>query len=316
MTLLDELAVHFQIGRGDLARFVQTAPARYKVYDIPKRSGGVRTIAQPSATLKKFQRYLIEEKLDVLPIHKAAAAYVKGRGIADNAQVHRGGRFLLKLDFTEFFPSITVADWRFTRHNYKQRFDPSDDWAYERLLFWGDGSIHPRRLSIGAPSSPMLSNVIMYSIDEMIFEEAQGRGINYSRYADDITISGPDRASILAFEKFVRLSVRRQVSPRLVFNDSKRGLFGPGQRRMVTGLIVTPSKNVSIGRDRKRLISAMLHRALNSQLDVIEIGHLKGLLGFCIAAEPEFVGRMRTKYGDRVVDAVLKSVTPKRTPGA
>jgi hypothetical protein len=88
---------------------------------------------------------------------------------------------------------------------------------------------------------------------------------------------------------------------------SKRGLYTKGERRMVTGLIVTPVGEVSIGRERKRTISVMLHKFSIGDLDAEQLEVLKGLLGFTIANEPTFVNRMREKYGNSVVDTALRT---------
>jgi hypothetical protein len=136
--------------------------------------------------------------------------------------------------------------------------------------------------------------------------------VSYTRYADDITISGERSDQVELLEKEAMQLVRRMKSPKLTFNDKKRGLYTKGQRRMVTGLIITPQKEVSIGRQRKRKISALLHRSSLAQLDVDQRSLLKGLLGFCAATEPNFIGCLRHKYGDGIVDAAMRFHAPKR----
>lgn len=315
MSLLFELAANFGLGRSDLTRIILTAPARYKVFEIPKRRGGTRIIAQPSRELKAIQRYILETKLSLLPVHRAATAYVSGRGILTNASRHQHGSALLKLDFQNFFPSIKTRDWEtLVKKTSPGSIDVSDLFLYSKILFWGEQekSIIPKCLSIGAPTSPALSNIIMFSLDVQLAELATELGVTYTRYADDITVSGPEIGPIRRFEEGARRAIGRSRSPKLLFNDEKRGLYLKGQRRMVTGLIVTPTQEISIGRERKREISSLLHRSSLEQLDVERRGYLKGMLGFCLANEPEFVTRLREKYGDEVVDAALRYDTPKR----
>jgi RNA-directed DNA polymerase len=102
MSLLEEMSVHFRIAPADLLRIIDTAPARYKQYTIPKRSGGTRTIAQPSREVKALQRYIMTTKLSEFPIHNAATGYIKHRNILYNAEYHQHGRVILKLDFENF----------------------------------------------------------------------------------------------------------------------------------------------------------------------------------------------------------------------
>jgi RNA-directed DNA polymerase len=304
-TLLRDLSLAFAMGQRDLLTIIQTAPLRYKVYDIPKRNGGTRTIAQPSRELKALQRYVLHTELSGCPIHPAAMAYVVRRNIRDNAVQHVGNAAILKLDFEGFFPSIIVRDW--TRYVRRTGLPIAKEEAdlYNRILFWGKGTRLPICLSIGAPTSPSVSNFVMFDLDSKIFEASQEGGVTYSRYADDITISGDTLEKVAAFEATVRKIVKASRSPQFTFNEEKRGVYTRGQRRMVTGVILTPDQKISIGRQRKRLISVMLHKVALDQADPVQRARLKGLLGFCISVEPDFVGRMRTKYGSAVVDAAL-----------
>ena len=311
MSIAEEIAEHFGLSPWDVARVIVTAPKRYKTFPIPKRSGGVRIIAQPSRELKAFQRFIISSKLAHLPVHPSAMAYVRGRNILENAEAHRHGRAILKLDFTNFFPSILVRDWtKYVRTHEVAAPLLVDLPTYSKLLFWGNGSSVPRCLSIGAPSSPLLSNILMHDFDCKFTELAREKGVAYSRYADDITISGLTIEAVSQFEIEARKLVRQTKSPALRFNDEKRGLYLRGQRRMITGLILTPNGQVSIGRERKRLISAMLHHVSNNTATLEEKARLKGLLGFSISAEPAFIGRMRQKYGSAVVDQSLQYHIP------
>ena len=310
--ILQTLSAELAISVAVLRRIIATAPRRYKVYPIPKRRGGFRIIAQPSRELKILQRYLLENLLCDYPIHSSAMGYAYGRGIADNARMHRGNDFLLKLDFKDFFPSILVSDWERVVRKSERKLTRAELSLTKQIMFWGAGSDQPYCLSIGAPTSPALSNIVMYELDVQLAAAALKYQVAYSRYADDITISGHDKSAVLNFEKAIRSLIARSKSPKLAFNDEKRGLFGKGERRMVTGLIITPDQQVSIGRERKRLISTMLHKVAVSELDPEQLGKLKGYLGFCISVEPAFVTRMRAKYGNQVVDSVLRAETPKR----
>ena len=118
--------------------------------------------------------------------------------------------------------------------------------------------------------------------------------------------------AVLDIERSIYAEVAALKSPRLKFNSKKRGVYTRAQRRMVTGLILTPESKISIGRERKRAISSLLHKFSLDQLTMKDVGYLKGMLAFAIANEPDFVGRLRSKYGDELIDTVLKIHLPKR----
>lgn len=298
--LIKEISAGTLIGQSDLMRIAVSAPARYKVYGIPKRQGGTRVIAQPSRELKIIQRYIIDGVLSKLPVHRAALAYVDGKNIADNASLHRRSSCILKLDFKDFFPSIRVKDWEsYAKHNLPE-MDQNDVRLLSYLMFWGKGSQEPKVLSIGAPTSPMLSNILCFTLDRRLNEAAHAEKVKYTRYADDITASAANVERLLGFEKAARAIVKKMQSPKFSFNEDKRGVYTLGQRRMVTGLVITPEKKISMGRDRKRLVSAMLHNFVNETLPEAKIPVLRGYVSFANAVEPDFLRRMEEKYGTHV----------------
>lgn len=312
--LLHDLSVKFGLGAHDLLRIIVSAPARYKVFQIPKRRGGMRTIAQPSRELKAIQRFVLQTTLSRRPVHSAATGYIEGKNIRENARLHLESRVILKLDFKDFFPSIRVTDWQRYARSSDMDLDRDEIFLYSHVLFWGQKSSTPKCLSIGAPTSPALSNILLFDLDSLLSAAATKAGVVYSRYADDITASGGTVEAVRKFEVAARSIVRRTKSPKLMFNEEKRGLYTMGERRMVTGLILTPTQRVSIGRERKRIISAMLHKLVLDQSGAEDMARLKGLLGFCIANEPEFISRMRIKYGSEAIDQILRYTIPRRLP--
>lgn len=313
MNLFEEILISTGLGSSELLRITSSAPARYKVYAIPKRRGGQRIIAQPSRELKLLQRFLIERVLSRYSVHPAAAAYVKHKNIKENASEHVENRVVLKLDFQDFFPSIRVSDWRQFFSKNPLDVDVKDLNLLTQILFWGRGTPLPHCLSIGAPSSPILSNILMFGLDDQIHRLTSKHDVAYTRYADDITLSARSFEALLPIEAEVRKIVAQTKSPRLLFNDQKRGLYSRGQKRMVTGLILTPDTKISIGRPRKRMISSLIHKYTLNALSMEQIGILKGYLGFALSNEPVFVDSMRKKYGSDIVARILRTHIPKRS---
>ena len=313
LDIIQEIALDTGMSEVDLNRIICSAPLRYKQYTIPKKSGGTRTIAQPSRELKKIQTFLVKKKLCFFPIHRCATAYVKGRNILDNAEIHRRSTAILKLDFENFFPSIRVKDWKtYVKDNNPEWEKDNTLTIMNNVLFWGQGKRKPKCLSIGAPSSPFVSNLIMFKLDCIFDGLAQEQDIAYSRYADDITVSGDSISKLIDLEKKMQKILRDTTVPKLKFNASKRGLYTRGQRRLVTGLIITPEGSISLGRQRKRIISSMLHKFSLGILSDEDVGYLKGMLGFSISCESDFVGRLHAKYGDTIVDSLLETRIPNR----
>ena len=123
MMLLDLLLRDLPFSKSELITLLRTAPHRYKIYGVPKRSGkGFRVIAQPSPEIKVLQRWVTTHVLSKYPIHSAAMAYRPNIGIRENAAKHVRQRFLLKMDFKDFFPSIKALDFEQHTQKYAPEF--------------------------------------------------------------------------------------------------------------------------------------------------------------------------------------------------
>lgn len=303
---LEHMAKTLGIGKADVLEIVRRAPERYKEYEIPKRAGGTRSIAQPSRELKAVQRYLAAHALDQFPLSKHATAYRTGKSIRYNAAVHAKSKYILKTDFAEFFHSFHHVDfdWLLLRNDKNIAKEEINFLKY--AIFWRPKAKRTYTLAMGAPTSPLVSNIFLYEIDESIGEFCAENDIKYTRYADDVTFSAMEMERLIEVEGVFSKIIASVDRPRLKFNGEKRGLYGPGQRREVTGLIITPDGQISIGRDRKRLISAGVDRWRKGGLKTdLEVEQLRGKLAFAKSAEPKFLASMERKYGSSLIKSLM-----------
>jgi hypothetical protein len=297
----------------DLAYLVRSAPHRYKVYEIPKKTPGKkRTIAQPAKEVKPLQYWVMNNVLSAFPVHQAATAYRRGRSILDNAGPHAPHRYLCKLDFRNFFPSIKAKHFeKFMKSNpLANIWTPEDVELMSRILFWCKKRGNALQLSIGAPSSPLLSNVLMFEFDRRVYSMGAERGVAYTRYADDLSFSTNEPGVLRHIPSEINRICRAIRTPRLVLNEektvhaSKRGL------RLVTGLVLTNQGFVSIGREKKRNLRAAFHRYTQGLLSGEEINELAGMLAFAKSVEPLFLQRLAARYGAEAVDHLMSTHRP------
>jgi retron-type reverse transcriptase len=295
--LASRLSDRTGIGVRDVERIIATAPFRYKVYPIEKRSGGVRIIAQPAREVKALQTSAVEELHGLLPVHHAAQAYVKNGGIRKNASIHVSNSYLLKLDFKNFFPSIHPEDFQTHLAKYAANVFLADEVSQlSRLLFWRPRGTESYRLSIGAPSSPFISNTLMYEIDAQLTDACAAEGIKYSRYADDLAFSSNVAHALDALADSVRSILRTAAYPRLRLNRQKTVFASRRGRRVITGVVLSSTGTVSLGRERKRTIRAMAHKQKIGQLSELDQLKLRGFLAFANDIEPAFAEGIRSKY--------------------
>lgn len=305
-------ANHLGLSRHDILLIARTAPDRYKVFKIPKRSGGDRLIAQPARELKDLQYFLMGRIVSRLPVHPAATAYRTGLSIRDNALPHVQSSALLKMDLTNFFGSIRALD--FVRHCEAHGMHlPSRDMEFCcQVLFWRQRKDAPMQLSIGAPSSPMVSNTIVYEMDSLIAAICMTYQVAYTRYADDMTFSSTEPKLLIDIRQSIPRILGKLRYPKLQVNHEKTMLVTKKYRRTVTGLVISNDAAISLGHERKRRIRAMVHAFVRGELDEDDAQVLRGQLAFCKSVEPEFFGRMTAKYGEEVLYRITRQPIRKR----
>ena len=284
-----------------------SAPHRYKVYEIPKRKQGqVRVIAQPAREVKALQYWVIKNVLTRFDVHPAPTAYRKDVSIAENARPHVRGRYLLKMDFKDFFPSLKAKDFQIFLRRGNAPFNEEESEVLCRILFWMPKESPELRLSIGAPSSPILSNILMFDFDRRISAVCATRRVTYTRYADDLSFSATRPEDLRAVERAVLNWCRRSKSPSLAVNESKTVRVSKRDARRVTGLVLTNDRKVSLGREEKRRIRAFMHHFVTGRLDETELLKLRGTLSYVKSVEPTYLRRLRKKYGASEVKRVFR----------
>jgi RNA-directed DNA polymerase len=230
--------------------------AHYHFRWIKKRSGGSRLIESPKKTLKQAQVKILREILDRVPAHAAAHGFVTGRSIVTNAGPHVGQSVLLKFDLTDFYATVgfarVVAIFRTLGYSREAAIwlgllttsalpgnMPFDSVGpYELLPYLR------RHLPQGAPTSPALANLSAYRLDLRLAGLSKSFGANYTRYADDLAISGPQELAggLKVLIPLVQQIVRQE---RFRWNSKKRRVLRAHQRQTVAGVIVNARTNVS-----------------------------------------------------------------------
>jgi len=293
--LIELLSTTSNIPESKLLSLSLTASRRYKVYTIPKRTGGDRLIEHPSRELKAIQRWVVQALFARFPVHEAATAYRKGTGIRENAERHRQTKFTNRYDFSSFFPSFSQG--RVLQYVSEQSKNLGIELTERDLDFVGNIVCRYRRLTIGAPSSPAITNAMMFEFDRRMHEVCQNRGLVFTRYADDIFVSSFEPGKLEGLEDLIVRNKRGIPHLRLRLNHRKTAYLSKKYSRKVTGVVITPQHSLSIGRARKKEIKALIHQWIKGEIDREKFTYLKGLFAFAIDIEPQFEGRLMEKYG-------------------
>ena len=246
----------------------------YKVFTIPKKSGGVREISAPVKMLKSFQTYTNMLLQALYEPTSAAMGFVPGRSVVDNAMNHVGMNYVLNLDLKDFFPSIPQARvWGALKSKaigFNQEVASAvaglccteiDFYDGKPVLTTVDlpkGAKTEKRnvLPQGAPTSPILTNIVSRNLDRRLKHLAARFGLNYTRYADDITFSSMH--NVYQEEGEFMTELRKIVAEQnFTINEKKTRFQKKGSRQEVTGLIV--SDRVNVTREYVRSIGSLLY---------------------------------------------------------
>lgn len=300
--ILERMARELGLTANFIEHRSRRASHEYKTYNIPKRDGTYRTIYHPSRALKALQRWLLANVVEYLPVHPAAFAYRKDSTTFDNAAVHRSSRYLLRMDLTNFFPSIRQTD---LRKYIEQRPALFAEWNVRDITVLCNLVCRNGTLTIGSPTSPALSNAICYDMDVRINELCTKSGVNYSRYADDLFFSTERPDVLRSIETEVMdLIPKLELPEGLRVNVSKTRHSSKRGRRKVTGIVLGSDAEAHVGRAFKRTIRALLHKY--SSLTEEQKVSLAGSIAYVIGFEPLFMNSLIAKYGLPLVRTAMR----------
>jgi RNA-directed DNA polymerase len=260
---LTTLAIVLNGTAKQLGNYLYNIPltAQYKQFEIPKKRGGKRTISAPITNLKIIQRNLANELSKLRTFQTNVNGFVPGRDIKRNAIPHVSQRYVLNIDLEDFFGSINFA------RIYGLLSKPPYSLSKKVAAAIGKACTLEDALPQGAPTSPVISNLICAKMDAELTRFAKARACSYSRYADDLTFSTTRRTMPLATNQVtedgtaiceINEALRAIVEGNgFRINEDKVRLRHRSARQEVTGLIV--NQRVNVKRRIIRQVRAMLH---------------------------------------------------------
>lgn len=244
------------------------AAKKYRSFDIPKKSGGVRTIHAPEPQLALLQTRLAELLYACVRERKqknarfwfASHGFHKGRTVISNAEVHRRRRFVFNLDLNDFFGTINFGRVRgFFIHDTMFSLEPKVATIIAQI------ACHDNALPQGSPCSPVISNLIGNILDSRLLALARSAHCTYTRYADDLTFSTNEKlfpteiaVNVHGADWEVGTKLRKAVEKTGFFiNPVKTRMSLRQSRQTVTGLVVNSKTNIN--QDYYRATRAMCY---------------------------------------------------------
>lgn len=249
--------------------------AKYARFTLKKAGGGTRIILAPRTSLKIIQSKLAQVLNSVFKPSGASHGYVEDRSIVTNARHHVDRRYVLNVDIEGFFPSIHFGRVRglFMARPYSRNENVATVLAQICAL--------KDCLPQGAPTSPVISNMICRKLDVQLRDLAKANGCYYTRYADDMTFSTSAKImppALAVSDELGRVEAGLQLQQIIeengfVLNTSKIRLQLRGKHQEVTGLTV--NEKVNVDRRFVRQVRAMIHAWEKYGHDAAERDHFE-----------------------------------------
>ncbi len=220
---------------------------------IPKRDGSKRKLSVPDLILKSVQKSIADNILSQYPVSSYAKAYKVGSNVQRNAQPHVGKKKILKLDIEGFFDHILYSQVKNIVF-CEEKFAEPIRVLLTMLCYYKES------LPQGAPTSPAITNIIMYDFDEAVGSFCNEKKIAYTRYCDDMTFSGDfDEKEVIDFVKGELCKLG------LFLKNRKTAVIPASKRQTVTGIVVNEKMNIT--KEYKKKIRQEMHYIQKFGLD-------------------------------------------------
>lgn len=284
---IDDFSNYTNLSKHIIFQFSKNSSSFYKEYEIPKKSGGKRTIYQPCKNLKGLQSWILINILNKLRSSDAAKGFEKGISLNDNVIPHRNSNVILNVDLKDFFPSIDSKRVYCIFHSigYNQTISTifTNLCTYENTL--------PQ----GSPCSPKLANLICWNLDNRLQGFVGKRGIIYTRYADDLTFSGLIPQKVIKILPTVKEIIKEE---NFTINNKKTRFVGLSRKREITGLVLYKN-TYGVGRDNYRNLRPKIYQLTKFDKDDNSqdksINHILGWISYIKSVDNKRFN-MITKY--------------------
>jgi RNA-directed DNA polymerase len=271
------------------------------------------------------QRRLLHEILDWIPAHPQAHGFTRGRSALSAASAHTGRLVVVRADLEDFFASIEARRVYgiFRTAGYPEAVAhvltglatnvvPAAEWAALPR------PTDPRRIAAhhllgrrlatphlpqGAPTSPALANLSAFGLDRRLTALAAAVDATYTRYADDITLSG-GRLLLARREPLQATIATIAREEGFTVNGRKSAVLTRARRQRVCGIVVNERANVARA-EYDRLKATLHNAAVRGPAAENRTGapdfraHLLGRIAWVASIHPSRGAKLRRRF-DRI----------------
>jgi RNA-directed DNA polymerase len=248
--------------------------------------------------MKGLQSWILVNILNRLNVSSSCKGFEKGSSTYYNAEPHKGANSLLTIDLKDFFPTVTQ----------KNVFNIFKSLGYNNLIsvILSNICTYNEVLPQGSPCSPKLANLTAWQLDVRIQGYVGQRGINYTRYADDLSFSGLNPNKVVQILPMIKKVIDEED---FKINTAKTRIAGLARAKIVTGLVIS-NDAIGIGKQKfKSVRSKIFHLTLPSEQANIKLLHeTSGWLAYLKSVDvkrfnkaKKYIAELSIKYPETIV---------------
>ena len=272
-----------------------------------------RSVYRPNKKLKAYLVFLNTFVFEYLPINERVVySYRKGVNPHEVAFPHAHNRVFFQTDIEDFFGNIGRALVKSTIVSHKDKIPVSDLCSYiERIL---DFTTINDALPIGFPTSPPISNACLTPFDVEFENYCLSSDLVYTRYADDIFVSGKCRGDLNIVEQELSKFLAYHFDGNMRLNREKRKLTTVGRKTKMLGMVILPNGRVTIDMEVKKKVEVLLHFFIHRRDKFLDLSggdldagvqKLSGYINYINTADGLYLEKLKRKFGITVIDSFL-----------
>lgn len=281
--------------------FLEHKENYYREFRIPKRKGGWRYLIEPNEELKALQQQLLNffsKTLHIKP-HYTAHAFIEHKDAYTNAEIHKDSDYVIKFDFSDFFPSITKELLTQQLHKISLFYLCGEEFINNLAEI----ATYKNCLPQGSPLSPYLSNIVMVEFDFTIQKFMKNNDMpnyKYSRYADDLTFSAKTPGKFKELQESIQNILDYQYQSKIKLNKEKTKILKITNKCFITGVKLNKDHQLTYGHEKKtelkHEICNMLIKFQNNELTKEEAQSILGKWAYMKRIEPKYAEYIAQKY--------------------
>lgn len=277
------------------------------------KSGIVRHILAPNDRLAACLDFIRLFVVEFLPINEHVVySYRKGVSTFDAVARHTQGKYFFVCDIASFFPSLGRKRVELTLAL------GSDSTPISDVNLWLDrfsDLVCPEGgLPMGFSTSPGISNAALKPFDDVLKAVCDVRGLVFTRYSDDIIISGASKEALQGVEQLIHDTLNAVFPGEFSLNRTKTKLLNRGMKIKLLGMVMLPDGSVSVDGEFKKDVEVLLHfhakdrrRFLEQVENDLQKGERKlaGMINYVNTIDQGYLDKLRRKFGSAAVDYFL-----------